>query len=68
MTRDNQKRAAVARMNTKALERIASSLPDWQRSAPSPEAPMAGRVHITGIGQVPVAWIDAEIETRKATQ
>lgn len=61
-----QKRIAVAQMNTEALECIAVSLSDQQRAAPTPERPLAGLVHINGIGQVPVAWIDAELEKRKA--
>jgi hypothetical protein len=65
MSNTNSKRTAVARMNTEALERIIASLPDWQHEKPTPEAPMAGQIHLSGIGQVPVDWIKAELTTRK---
>ena len=56
------KRKAVTAMSTEALQRIADASPGTETSTPL--KPLAGLVHITGIGQVPKSMIREELATR----
>lgn len=56
-----QKHARIRALRTDTLRRIAAAVPDER---PTAERPLAGQAHVTGIGQVPVAWVRAELEHR----
>jgi hypothetical protein len=45
-------------------KRIVDSPRGVENASPSPERPLAGLVHITGIGQVTFKMIRAELERR----
>lgn len=64
-THDRAKRRKVAEMNTAALRQIRETVSDVESSYPTPERPLAGLVHISGIGQVPYGWILDELRTRE---
>jgi hypothetical protein len=61
---DRQKREQIGKMDTDALRMIVR---DRGSALPDAEHPLAGMVMIVGIGQVPVAWLRAELETRGVT-
>lgn len=58
------KEEALRGMRTEALQHIIDNPADSEKAEPSPEFPLGGKVHITGIGQVTLAQIRAELETR----
>jgi hypothetical protein len=60
-----QKDARVRQMNTEALRRILDNLHSPEDKAPSPDYPLGGMVHLSGIGQVPVSKLRAELDRRE---
>jgi hypothetical protein len=63
---DKQKDARVRQMTTGALRRILSTLQSPEDKAPSPDYPLGGMVHLSGIGQVRVSKLRAELDRREA--
>ena len=62
---NEKKRKQVEAMDTSAIE----SILEFHASGPgakSPEDPLAGVVHIEGIGQVSIAYLETEIKRRGA--
>jgi len=60
-----QKEAAIKSLDTQVIKNILGSLSD-QEGAPEGDKryPLAGLVHLSGIGQVPVKVLRAELRTR----
>jgi len=59
------KRDKIAKMNTSAIQTILGSLTSPETERPSPEFPLGGQVHITGIGHVAVTDLRAELARRE---
>jgi hypothetical protein len=60
-----QKSEAIKKMNTDALRTILNTLADQERAEPGdPRYPLAGLVHLSGIGQVSVRSLRAELARR----
>lgn len=59
------KREALGRLSTEAIQRILDTLAGPELMPPSPEVPLGGLVQITGIGQVSVADLRAELKRRE---
>lgn len=64
---DRRKQEQLAAMSTDAIEHILGHLTDVERGSASPERPLGGLVHITGIGQVTPRQLEAELERRQVT-
>ena len=60
-----RKRAQVGEMTTDALRNILGSLSEMEAGEPTPEKPLWGLVHITGIGAVPVGVLREELALRE---
>lgn len=58
------KREAIRRMDTEALQYICDNLGGNEDKPQSPEYPLGGLVHLTGIGQVQVTWLREELACR----
>jgi hypothetical protein len=63
---DKRKGEKVRQMNTEALRRILSTLQSPEDKEPSPDFPLGGTVHLSGIGQVQVSKLRAELARREA--
>jgi hypothetical protein len=63
---DRQKDEKVRQMNTEALRRILGNLQSPEDRTPSPDYPLGGMVHLSGIGQVRVSKLRAELDRREA--
>jgi hypothetical protein len=63
---DKVKQAKIEALNTEVIEFILSDLRSPENREPSPEYPLGGLVHITGIGQVSVKQLRGELARRNA--
>lgn len=59
-----QKEQAIKGMDTQAIKNILGSLSDQERSEDRNKFPLAGLVHLSGIGQVPVRVLRQELSSR----
>lgn len=60
-----EKQAAVRRMSTEALKRIVDNPLGPEGAKPSADKPLAGLVHLSGIGQVPLTALRDELKRRE---
>lgn len=61
------KQEAIKAMSDQALQTILANQSEQERAEPGdPRYPLAGLVHISGIGQVPMSVLKAEAERRAA--
>jgi hypothetical protein len=60
---ERRKLAQVRAMSSDAMERIISHV--VQPRERSAEFPLSGVVHISGIGQVPLTWLQTELAERR---
>lgn len=65
MTVDTLKEQKLREMSTEALQQIADVPLPPENKEPSPEFPLGGLVHITGIGQVSLKRIRAILDERR---
>jgi hypothetical protein len=63
---DRQKDEKVRQMNTEALRKVVASEKARQAPPATPSQPLGGIVHLSGIGQVPVSKLRAELARREA--
>lgn len=60
-----QKEQAIKGLDTQVIKNVLGSLSDQERAQPGDERfPLAGLVHLSGIGQVPVRVLRAELSSR----
>ena len=68
MALDKRKQAWLDTAETEVLQNIVNTLGGPERQpGPSPEYPLGGLVHMSGLGQIPVSAIKAELASRKVT-
>ena len=61
---DDHRIVKMRRMNTPALREIAEHPRTPENKEQSPQYPLGGLVHISGIGAVPLKAIQAEVKRR----
>jgi hypothetical protein len=59
-----QKEQAIKSLDTQVIKNVLGSLSDQERSEDRSRYPLAGLVHLSGIGQVPVRVLRAELSSR----
>jgi hypothetical protein len=66
--KDKLSQQRAAKLDSQVIRNVLDTLTSAEKGDPTPEYPLRGTVHISGIGQISVSALKAELAKREATK